>query len=314
MSSFRRWFANAWRGAATHASRTLAVARAWTKEVAVPATLTTRARASELITRALGSSRSWSTDVALPLLKSGRARALEWLHRLLRAARSAWSWLSRYVATHAPRSFPRVTLPSPRTIRRTLSGLAIVLALGGTGMIAYPFATDLWANRVQTTLSAELSASAQEYRFGKIAVGEPLTRLEIPRLGVDVVIVEGTTPAALRAGAGHYPETALPGDSGNVAIAGHRTTYGRPFNRMDELKPGNRVILTTPIGKHVYEVMHKPWVVSPEDWSPITDYAANGSFLTLTSCHPEGSASHRIVVRAQLVESSNEITVGATGV
>ena len=197
--------------------------------------------------------------------------------------------------------------PSAKTLRRALTGLALVLALGGAALIAYPFVTDMWAGRIQTTLRADLAldTSVSDYRAGEVKVGSALTRLQIPALGLDTIVVEGTTPAALRAGAGHYPKTALPGEVGNVAIAGHRTTYGRPFNRMDELVPGDKIVLTTPIGKHTYEVSSKPWVVSPNDWSPIESYDKGGSFLTLTSCHPEGSAAYRIIVRAELVSSTD---------
>jgi sortase A len=204
--------------------------------------------------------------------------------------------------------------PKAKTLRRSLTALAAVFALGGVALVAYPFATDLWAGRIQTSLRTDFAASAQTYRLGQVKVGSALTRLEIPSLDVDVMVVEGTTPAALRAGAGHYPDSPLPGELGNVAIAGHRTTYGRPFNRMDELKPGDKVFLTTPIGKHTYEITSRPWVVSPDDWTPIKKYERSGSFLTLTSCHPEGSAAYRIVVRAELIESSNSVaSAGGAG-
>jgi sortase A len=190
-----------------------------------------------------------------------------------------------------------------------LTAAAAVLALGGVGLLTYPFATDLWAERLQSGLAGGLSASADDYRNGKIGSGEALTRMEIPKLDVDVIVVEGTSLAALRAGAGHYPASALPGEAGNVAIAGHRTTYGRPFNRMDELTPGDKVILTTPIARHVYKITGEPFVVEPTDWSPIEDFPARGSFLTLTSCHPEGSAAYRIVVRARLVRTTDAIAL-----
>jgi sortase A len=194
--------------------------------------------------------------------------------------------------------------PSAKVLKRSLTGFAVALALVGVGLVAYPFATDLWAARIQSGLAGDFAAaSVNTYRAGEVKVGDPLTQLEIPKLGVDVIVVEGTSLAALRAGAGHYPETPLPGDRGNVAIAGHRTTYGKPFNRIDELVPGDKVILTTPLGRHVYEITHRPWVVDPLDWSPVTEYAKSGSFLTLTSCHPEGSADYRIVARAELVRT-----------
>lgn len=199
-----------------------------------------------------------------------------------------------------------------RRLRRTLTASALLLALVGTGLLAYPFATDLWAARLQNGLAGGLSASAEDYRAGKIKPGEALTRLEIPKLDVNVVVVEGTSLAALRAGAGHYPDTPLPGEPGNMAIAGHRTTYGRPFNRMDELAPGDKVILTTPIARHVYEITGAPFVVEPTDWSPIEEFPARGSFLTLTSCYPEGSAAYRIVARARLVRTSDQIALEGT--
>lgn len=196
---------------------------------------------------------------------------------------------------------------SARAIRRTLTGLAVCLALGGAGLVAYPFATDLWAARLQGGLAREFAepVSAKVFALGKTQVGDALTRLEIPRLGVDTIVVEGTSQAALRAGAGHYPETPLPGEQGNIAIAGHRTTFGKPFNRMDELKTGDRVVLTTPLGRHVYEITSRPWVVDPLDYdSVVNEYPDDGSYLTLSSCHPEGSASYRIIVRAKLIDSN----------
>jgi sortase A len=202
----------------------------------------------------------------------------------------------------------RLRRPSPRALRRTLIGAAILLALGGLGLIAYPFATDLWANRIQSGLVAEMNPRG--YRIGAVDAGDPLTRIEIPSLAVDTIVVEGTTPESLHAGAGHYPQTPLPGQPGNVAIAGHRTTFSKPFNRMDELDAGDKVILTTPIGRHVYEVIGPPAVVKPTDWSPIEDYPSKGSWLTLTSCYPEGSDAFRIVVRARLLRSSGSVAGG----
>lgn len=206
------------------------------------------------------------------------------------------------------------TALSPRAWRRVLSGLAALLALVGVSLVAYPFATDLWATRIQQGLAGQLAASAGDYQLGKIGTGDPLTRLQIPKLDVDVIVVEGTTLAALHAGAGHYPRTALPGERGNVAIAGHRTTYGKPLARMDELERGDRIVLTTPVGRHVYEVIRRPWVVDPTDWTPIEDFPRGASLLTLTSCHPEGSAAYRIVARAKLVSSdaltASEVSAG----
>jgi sortase A len=203
---------------------------------------------------------------------------------------------------------PKLKAPSTKTLRRALTALALSLALGGTALVAYPFATDLWAAKLQGGLTTAFAAADPKiYAAGNTKSGDPLTRMQIPAIDLDTIVVEGTSPNALHAGAGHYPDTPLPGDGGNVAIAGHRTTYGKPFSRIDELVPGNKIVLTTPIGIETYEVVARPFVVDDLDWSPIKDYPQKGSYLTLTSCHPEGSADYRIVVRAQLVQSTDVV-------
>jgi sortase A len=111
------------------------------------------------------------------------------------------------------------------------------------------------------------------------------------------VVVEGTTASALRAGAGHYPQTPLPCETGNVSIAGHRTTYGKPFHNVDLLKPGDDIILTTPIGSCTYKV-DRQFIVRPEDTSVIAP--TPDGVLTLTTCHPKGSARQRLIIRATL--------------
>jgi sortase A len=185
--------------------------------------------------------------------------------------------------------------------RRAISGISILLAVVGLGMLAYPFATNLWQDKLQDRLAKEFRAPETKaaYQEGTVAVGDPLTRLKIKTLDVNVVVVEGTTASALRAGAGHYPNTPLPGEPGNVAIAGHRTTYGKPFANLDRMKVGDEIILDTPIGRHVYKVSEQPFVVPNTDWKVISQ--SPGEFLTLTTCHPKGSDRQRLVVRAEMV-------------
>jgi sortase A len=170
-------------------------------------------------------------------------------------------------------------------------------------MLAYPFATDLYSGRVQRRLEAQLASPElrQAYQRREVRAGDSLTRLAIPAVDLSVVVVEGTSRSALRAGAGHYPATSLPGEAGNVAIAGHRTTYGKPFNRLGELEPGDDIYLATPLGEHTYRVTRKPYVVDRADWSPIAQ--TNGHTLTLTTCHPKGSAKQRLVVKAELLST-----------
>jgi sortase A len=187
--------------------------------------------------------------------------------------------------------------------RLTLTGISVLLAVIGVGMLAYPFATNLYQGRLQTKLAIEFERPAlkQAYSEGELAIGDPMTRLKVPAINVSTVVVEGTTASALRAGAGHYTNTPLPGEAGNVGIAGHRTTYGKPFADLDRLKPGDEVILETPIGTHTYRVSRDPFVVESTDWSVISQTPTPS--LTLTACHPKGSARQRIIVRAEMVTS-----------
>lgn len=201
--------------------------------------------------------------------------------------------------------------------RRALSALSVLLFLVGAGMFAYPFVTDIYAQQVlQKPLEDQLASDEirDAYAAGTLKAGDPLTRIVMPRIGVSAVVVNGTSPSALRAGAGHYPNTPLPGELGNVGIAGHRTTYGKPFNRVDELMVGDLVHLETPLAVHTYKVVPPPagvptpcggghgcWITVPGDWGVVAPM--EGRFLTLTSCHPKGSARQRIIVRAELVET-----------
>ena len=193
-------------------------------------------------------------------------------------------------------------LRTHRWLRRTLSGLSVLLLLGGVALVGYPFATNMWTDRIQARLEDQIASPElqQAYRERKVETGDSLTRIKIPALGVDTVVVEGITPSALRAGAGHYPQTALPCENGNVSIAGHRTTYGRPFGNVDQLKPGDTIELTTPIGGCIYQVSRAPWVVAPSELGVIDPTGERS--LTLTTCHPKGSAAQRLIVRATWVK------------
>jgi sortase A len=130
------------------------------------------------------------------------------------------------------------------------------------------------------------------------AVGQPVGTLVIPRIGLDQVVVEGTGPSQLAAGPGHYPGTPLPGQQGNAAIAGHRTTHGRPFYNLDALGSGDPITVTTLQGTFHYAVIHTE-VVAPTDVAVLAP--SSDPELTLTTCTPRYSAAQRLVVVARLV-------------
>jgi len=195
---------------------------------------------------------------------------------------------------------PLAFLRQHRSARIGLSSVSGLLLLGAVAMLGYPLYTNLYQARVQQRLDRQIVSPEleQAYRERRVGTGDALTRIRIPAINVDVVVVEGTTSSALRAGAGHYPNTPLPCETGNVAIAGHRTTYGKPFRNVDLLKPGDDIILETPIGACTYKVARPPYVVAPNDGSVIA--ASPAPVLTLTTCHPKGSAKQRLIIRADL--------------
>lgn len=135
--------------------------------------------------------------------------------------------------------------------------------------------------------------------------GEPVGIIAIDRIGLEAAIVEGVSKADLKKGPGHYPGTPLPGQAGNAGIAGHRTTYGAPFNRIDELVPGDEIRVATPQGLFTYEVIPAPgqrdqawYAVAPSQVEVLADMGDDR--LTLTACHPKYSARERIIVHAVL--------------
>ncbi|MGQ0433491.1 MAG: class E sortase [Microthrixaceae bacterium] len=137
-----------------------------------------------------------------------------------------------------------------------------------------------------------------------IAEGEPAARVRIPKISVDKIVVEGVSLADLKKGPGHYPDSPLPGQTGNAAIAGHRTTYGAPFNRIDELVAGDEILVDTVQGEFRYLVSEQ-LIVSPTQIEVLADKGDDR--LTLTSCHPEYSSRQRIVVIAKLAPGEEPI-------
>jgi sortase A len=129
--------------------------------------------------------------------------------------------------------------------------------------------------------------------------GDALARIEIPAIGVDNIVVAGVQTSDLKKGPGHFPETPLPGQLGNAAIAGHRTTYGQPFHNVDKLEWGDEIIVTTLTGRYVYLVNGRE-IVSPSDYEVVTTVDPTVANLTLTSCHPKWTASERIIITSIL--------------
>jgi sortase A len=125
--------------------------------------------------------------------------------------------------------------------------------------------------------------------------GAPLGRIWIPRFQGRFVFVAGTTEDALKLGPGHYDDTVLPGRHGTIGIAGHRTTYLAPFRHIDDLRPGDRIVITMPYGRFTYRVTGHRIVGASAAWLL---NATGHDQLVLTACHPLYSAAQRYVVFA----------------
>ena len=186
-----------------------------------------------------------------------------------------------------------------RRARGVALGVSFVLAGAALlGIVAWQqWGTGVMTARAQSALKAEFHRSLRhpDRHWERAVPGGADGLILIPAMHVDAAFVEGTDPDDLSKGPGHYPGTPMPGRGGNVAIAGHRTTHGAPFWSLDSLHEGDQITLITRKGRFVYRAQ---WikVASPTaDW--VVGRTAQPS-LTLTTCWPRFSASHRLVVRA----------------
>jgi sortase A len=202
-------------------------------------------------------------------------------------------------------------------IRRTIREIGLSLITAGVvvllfvlyGLVGTNVAEARSQNHLRKAFSTIGTASSDSPAIesssgGVKALGLPeappsgaVAHLVIPKIGVDKIVVEGVELSDLQKGPGHYPRTPLPGEPGNAAIAGHRTTYGAPFYRLNELASGDDIFVTTPAGKFRYQVTDSR-VVGPSDVSVLNPTADNR--LTLTTCNPRFSAAQRLVVVSKL--------------
>ncbi len=204
-------------------------------------------------------------------------------------------------------------MPGPRGAKALRETGRILISLGVLTLLFAGYQnwiTDTTQHHSQTALQREVT---------KVITGKPVTSvvgpntplpttkdpgvghwlgvMSIPTISLSQVIVDGTSKSQLQLGPGHYIGTAMPGEAGNVGIAGHRTTWGRPFRNLDKLRKGDHIFITTPRASIMYRVV---WIkiVSPSDTSVVAPTTTPS--LTLTTCNPPYSAASRLVVRAEL--------------
>jgi sortase A len=192
-------------------------------------------------------------------------------------------------------------------MRAVLRFAASVMMISGTLLIADAGVTLLWqepvsayvANKQQGHLEKAFLDPPQRVIRRQPLKGDAIARIEIPEIGVSEYVVEGTDVDSLRKGPGHYPETPLPGERGTSAIAGHRTTYGAPFRRIDQLERGQRITIDMPDGRFIYRV-ERTTIVDDQDLSVLDPVGYRR--LMLSACHPLYSAAQRIIVFARQVK------------
>ena len=175
--------------------------------------------------------------------------------------------------------------------------VAATLALGWYAGVQILAARDQasWARELETAWSGRALHKSSTHRQRTVAPGGLVGRLELPRIGLSVIVREGVDTGTLRSAVGHIPDTALPGESGNVALAGHRDTF---FRQLKHVRPGDRVVVTTVDGIYDY-VVRDTRVVTPRDVSVLAP--GSEATVTLVTCYPFdyiGSAPQRFVVRA----------------
>lgn len=190
-------------------------------------------------------------------------------------------------------------------MRAVLRFVASVMIVSGTLLIADAGITLAWqepisaflADRQQARLEDKLERPPARVLRREPLRGDAVGKITLPAIDKSYYVVEGTDTANLRKGPGHYPDTPLPGERGTVGIAGHRTTYGAPFRRIDRLERGDSVIVDVPYGRFVYRV-EKSRIVEPTELS--VKRRVGYDRLILSACHPLYSAAERLVVFARL--------------
>jgi sortase A len=226
-----------------------------------------------------------------------------------------------------------------RTFVRGVGQLLITFGVVILLFVAYElWGTSYYTHQQQNKLKGEIAeewlhggggvgGEISEQEIGHVPLGTGIAVLRIPRFGLGYVqvIVEGTGYEDLKRGPGHYAETAYPGQVGNFSVAGHRTTYGAPFNKIDTLRDGDAIVLETKTKWFTYTVQDMPAqgvypaidhqeIVDPTTVSvayavpdqPDPSLTPTEKLLTFTSCNPKYSAAQRIVVHAVLTSTMDK--------
>jgi sortase A len=236
----------------------------------------------------------------------------------------------------APRSAPAVRLAGGELRRRRsplarlLRDVSLVLVISGALLLADAAVTLLWQEPLSAVIAlikrsnlderflsyqhaplsrldikalSNIKQERQRIAFlarqeaRAVKTGQAIGTISFPKLSSQYVVVQGTDEGSLQKGPGHYPQTAFPGLRQTVAIAGHRTTYLAPFRRLNDMRAGDRIVLTMRYARFTYAVQ-RIQIVTPTSWWIIKNQGYER--LVLSACNPLYSAAQRIVVFARL--------------
>ena len=189
---------------------------------------------------------------------------------------------------------------SPGRISRLIDFLGRTMIVAGLLLLSF-VAYQLWG----TGIVESRSQTAIAKQFVKPQPIQPqlgglVGRITIPSIGVSKYVVAGVRLKDLERGPGLFPGSPMPGQKGNVAIAGHRTTFGAPFSRIDELRGNERIILESKDGTFTYIVNGEPKIVLATDTAVAKTTNPDIATITLVSCYPKWTSTKRIVVVATL--------------
>jgi sortase A len=192
------------------------------------------------------------------------------------------------------------TKASPGRISRLLDAVGRTMIAAGLLLLTF-VAYQLWGtgiaeDRAQNDMATQfVRPQPVQPQFGGL-VG----RISIPSIGVSKYVVAGVRLKDLERGPGLFPGSPLPGQKGNVAIAGHRTTFGAPFSRIDEIQNNEKIILESRDGTFTYRVNGEPKIVSATDVAVVKTTNPDIATITLVSCYPKWTSTQRIIVVATL--------------
>ncbi|MEX2587735.1 MAG: class E sortase [Actinomycetota bacterium] len=166
--------------------------------------------------------------------------------------------------------------------------------------------TNFVTSREQSALASELEEKWSTGIDESVPdPGDAYALMQIPKIDLDVAVVEGVSVADLKKGPGHYPGSAVPGGLGNFVVSGHRTTYGGPFYDLDQMEPGDEItVIDRQQTVHKY-VVSETKIVLPTEVGVIA--RTDDARLTLTTCHPRFSARQRLIVVAELVGTPGDL-------